>query len=47
MASPKPGTKKDGTSMSKNTPPSAQVEPHGASLKVAAPRTGNGRKSLR
>ena len=47
MASPKPGAKKDGTSIPRKTPPANQLPPFGPGpVKVAAPRTGGGRKHL-
>lgn len=49
MARPTPGTKKNGTSVPSKRPPAAQVEPftRGGKVRVAAPRVGKGRKSLR
>lgn len=47
MASITPGAKKDGTSVPPKTPPARQVPPFApGGVKVAAPRTGNGRKHL-
>lgn len=47
MPSIKPGSKKDGTSVPKKTPPANQLPPFAkGGVKVAAPRTGSGRKKL-
>lgn len=42
-----PGSKKDSYPSSKNTPAPNAIEPHGARLTVAPPKTGSGRKSLK
>lgn len=47
MASIKPGAKKNGTSTGSKTPPPNQLPPFAkGGVKVAAPRTGSGRKKL-
>lgn len=47
MVSMKPGAKTTTSRGGKNTPPANQLPPFAkGGVKVAAPRTGNGRKSL-